>query len=53
MNAAYFDPRTKGVRVRITKTGTPPVPNSEMLDLFFMDAAQGSKDSGGKPASLQ
>ena len=36
------------------KTGVPPVPNAETLEIFaFMDAAQRSKDSGGKPANLQ
>lgn len=36
------------------KTGTPPAPNQETLEIFaFMDAAQRSKDSGGKPANLQ
>lgn len=36
------------------RTGTPPVPNSETLEIYaFMDAAQRSKDSGGKPANLQ
>jgi hypothetical protein len=36
------------------KTGTPPVPNQETLEIFaFMDAAQRSRDSGGKPANLQ
>jgi hypothetical protein len=36
------------------KTGIPPVPNQETLEIFaFMDAAQRSKDSGGKPANLQ
>ena len=36
------------------KTGNPPVPNSETLEIYaFMDAAQRSKDSGGKPANLQ
>jgi len=36
------------------RTGAPPVPNSETLEIFaFMDAAQRSKDSGGKPANLQ
>jgi hypothetical protein len=30
------------------------VPNSETLEIYaFMDAAQRSKDSGGKPANLQ
>jgi len=36
------------------KTGIPPVPNLETLEIFaFLDAAQRSKDSGGKPADLQ
>jgi hypothetical protein len=36
------------------RTGIPPVPNAETLEIFaFMDAAQRSKDSGGKPANLQ
>lgn len=36
------------------KTGVPPVPNAETLEIYaFMDAAQRSKDSGGKPANLQ
>ena len=35
-------------------TGSPPVPNSETLEIYaFMDAAQRSKDSAGKPANLQ
>ena len=36
------------------QTGTPPVPNQETLEIYaFMDAAQRSKDNGGKPANLQ
>ena len=36
------------------RTGVPPVPNQETLEIFaFMDAAQRSKDSGGKPVNLQ
>jgi hypothetical protein len=36
------------------KTGASPVPNAETLEIYaFMDAAQRSKDSGGKPANLQ
>ena len=36
------------------KTGVAPVPNAETLEIFaFMDAAQRSKDSGGRPANLQ
>lgn len=36
------------------RTGTPPVPNQETLEMLaFMDAAQRSKDSGGKPVNLQ
>ena len=35
------------------RTLVPPVPNQETLEIFaFMDAAQRSKDSGGKPTSL-
>jgi len=34
-------------------TGKPPVPNEETLEMFaFMDAAQKSKEQGGKPVKL-
>lgn len=36
------------------KTGVSPVPAAETLEIFaFMDAAQRSKESGGKPVNLQ
>ncbi len=40
--------------VRFFETGRAPVPNGETLEIFaFMDAAQQSKDSGGRPVSLR
>lgn len=40
--------------VKFFETRQPPVPNAETLEIFaFMDAAQRSKESGGKPAPLQ
>jgi hypothetical protein len=40
--------------VKFFQTGKPPVSNDETLEIFaFMDAAQRSKDEGGKPASLR
>ncbi len=40
--------------VRFFKTRQPPVPNQETLEIFaFMDAAQRSKESGGKPTRLR
>jgi len=40
--------------VDFMRTGTPPVPNAETLEMFrFMDAAQKSKDQGGIPIKLQ
>jgi hypothetical protein len=40
--------------VKFFETKQPPVPNAETLEIFaFMDAAQRSKESGGKPAPLQ
>ncbi len=39
--------------VKFFQTGTPPVPNSETLEMFaFMDAAQKSKEQGGWPVML-
>ncbi|MCW5982583.1 MAG: Gfo/Idh/MocA family oxidoreductase [Bryobacteraceae bacterium] len=36
------------------KGGPPPVPNDETLEIFaFMDAAQKSKEQGGKPTRLR
>ena len=40
--------------VKFFQTGIPPVPNSETLEMFaFLEAAQRSKESGGKPAALR
>ena len=39
--------------VKFFQSGVPPVPNEETLEIFaFMDAAQRSKEAGGKPMSL-
>jgi hypothetical protein len=40
--------------VKFFQTGTPPVPNEETLEMFaFMDAAQRSKEQGGRPVTLR
>ena len=40
--------------VRFFQTGTPPVSNAETLEIFaFLDAAQRSKEGGGKPVKLR
>jgi len=40
--------------VRFFETKIPPVPNEETLEIFaFMDAAQRSKQDGGKPTRLR
>jgi hypothetical protein len=40
--------------MKFLETGQPPVPNRETLEIFaFMDAAQRSKDEGGKPMRLR
>jgi hypothetical protein len=40
--------------VKFFETGKPPVPNEETLEIFaFMDAAQRSKEQGGKPVALR
>ncbi|HVT95131.1 MAG TPA: Gfo/Idh/MocA family oxidoreductase [Bryobacteraceae bacterium] len=40
--------------VEFMKTGTPPVPNNVTLKIFeFMDAAQRSRENGGKPEPVQ
>jgi hypothetical protein len=39
--------------VKFFQTGKPPVSNEETLEIFaFMDAAQRSKEQGGKPVAL-
>jgi len=40
--------------VEFFQTGKPPVPNQETLEIYaFMDAAQRSKEAGGKPMKLR
>jgi Oxidoreductase family, NAD-binding Rossmann fold len=40
--------------VKFFETKQPPVPNEETLEIFaFMDAAQRSRDEGGKPVRLR
>ena len=40
--------------VKFFRTSTPPVPNEETLEIFaFMDAAQKSKEQGGKTVTLR
>ncbi len=40
--------------VKFFQTGRPPVPNEETLEMFaFMDAAQRSKEQGGKSVALR
>ena len=40
--------------VKFFQTGKPPVPNEETLEIYaFMDAAQRSKEAGGKPMKLR
>jgi len=40
--------------VKFFLTGKPPVANAETLEMFaFMDAAQRSKEQGGKPVALR
>jgi predicted dehydrogenase len=51
-NAGYI-PLVEEI-VRFFQSGTPPVPNAETLEMFaFLDAAQRSKEAGGKPVSLR
>jgi len=40
--------------VKFFQTRRPPVPNEETLEIFaFMDAAQRSKEAGGRPVRLR
>jgi hypothetical protein len=40
--------------VKFFQTGVVPVPNEDTLEIFaFMDAAQRSKEAGGKPMRLR
>ena len=51
--ASDYVPMLKEI-VKFFETGKPPVPNEETLEIFaFMDAAQRSKEAGGKPMRLR
>ena len=40
--------------VKFFQTGQPPVSNEETLEIFaFLDAAQRSKEQGGRPVGLR
>jgi hypothetical protein len=48
-----YEPLVKEI-VKFFQTGQPPVSGDETLEIFaFMDAAQRSKDAGGKPMALR
>ena len=48
-----YAPMLKEV-VKFFETKVPPVPNEVTLEIFaFMDAAQRSKEAGGKPTKLR
>ena len=50
--AGSYQPLVEQI-IHFFQTGTPPVPNEETLEIFaFMDAAQKSKEQGGKPVAL-
>jgi Oxidoreductase family, NAD-binding Rossmann fold len=51
--ASSYTPLVREI-VTFFQTGIPPVPNEETLELFaFMDAAQRSKEAGGRPMALR
>ena len=51
--AADYRPLVREM-VKFFQTGQPPVSNEETLEIFaFMDAAQRSKEQGGKPVGLR
>lgn len=51
-NAGYGE--LVGEIVKFMETKQPPAPNDETLEIFaFMDAAQRSKEAGGKPMALR
>jgi hypothetical protein len=51
--AADYQPLVAQI-VKFFQTGVPPVPNDETLEIFaFMDAAQRSKEQGGKTVELR
>lgn len=48
-----YEPLVREI-VRFFETRKPPVSNDETLEIFaFMDAAQRSKEAGGKPMRLR
>jgi predicted dehydrogenase len=50
---AEYEPLVREI-VRFFETGRPPVPNEDTLHIFaVMDAAQRSKEAGGKPMRLR
>jgi hypothetical protein len=51
--ASSYTPMLREI-ITFFQTGKPPVPNEETLEIFaFMDAAQRSKEAGGKPMKLR
>lgn len=51
--ATNYQPLVEQI-VKFFETGVPPVPNEDTLEIFaFMDAAQRSKEQGGKPVALR
>ena len=51
--AADYHPLVAEI-VKFFQTGKPPVPNADTLEIIaFMDAAQRSKEQGGKPVALR
>ena len=52
-SASSYTPMLREI-IKFFQTGKPPVPNEETLEIFaFMDAAQRSKEAGGKPMKLR
>jgi predicted dehydrogenase len=50
---ANYVPMLKEI-IRFFETKVPPVPNEETLEIFaFMDAAQRSREAGGRPMALR
>jgi hypothetical protein len=51
--ASSYTPMLREI-IKFFQTGKPPVPNEETIEIFaFMDAAQRSKEAGGKPMKLR
>jgi hypothetical protein len=51
--ASSYVPMLKEI-VKFFETRVPPVPNEETLEIFaFMDAAQRSREAGGRPMALR